>query len=100
MFQVSVSLFRSCQISLSVTYWFIADFFFFSYNLLYRHPAVPSTKERNNAMNDLEQRAHEFALAYSVVRALKNSEDIQCSGDFKKLYDEFYDTFLENFQLE
>lgn len=53
-------------------------------------------------MSDIskEQLAHDLALAYSVVVALKPSSDIVCTGDFHKLYDENYKIFLENIEDE
>lgn len=47
-----------------------------------------------------EQIAHDLAVAYSVVEALKQGTEIVCSGDFKNTYDEFYKIFIENIEDE
>lgn len=45
-----------------------------------------------------EQMAHDLALAYSVVEALKPSSEIVCTGDFHKQYLENYKEFLDNIE--
>lgn len=46
------------------------------------------------------QRIHDLAIAYTLLCALRNdpsSENgVACSGDFAKLYNEYYQEFSEN----
>ncbi len=46
------------------------------------------------------QRIHDLAIAYTLLCALRNdpaSEDgVSCSGDFAKLYNDYFQEFAEN----
>lgn len=46
------------------------------------------------------QRIHDLAIAYTLLCALRNdpsSEDgVSCSGDFEKLYNDYFQEFSEN----
>ena len=49
-------------------------------------------------MSDIskEQLAHDLAIAYTGVEALKPSSEIICTGDFHAHYDDNFKEFLEN----
>lgn len=53
-------------------------------------------------MSDIskEQLAHDLAIAYTVVEALKPSSDIVCTGDFHKRYNENYEEYLQNIETD